>query len=139
MVNKVIRTLINLLVSDLIDTTQNNIKRLSIKNYQDVRNAPEHVAAFSKNIEEANQELKKFLTNNLYRHYRVVRMSIKAQRVIRDLFKLYVDYPDALPHDFFRRIESDGLKHTISDYIAGMTDRFAIEEHQKLTEPMIRV
>ncbi len=139
MINKVIRKLINLLVSDLIETTQKNIKRFSIKNYKDVKNAPEHVVAFSGGIETDNQELKEFLNNNLYRHYRVVRMSIKAQRVMRELFTLYVDYPSALPHDYYRRIETDGLKQTISDYIAGMTDRFAIEEHQKLTEPNIRV
>jgi dGTPase len=139
MVNKIIRTLINLLVTDLIDTTQKNIKRLSIKNYQDVKTASEHIVAFSREIVESNQELKTFLYENLYKHYKVVRMSIKAQRVMRELFTLYVDYPNALPHDYFRRIKSDGLKQTVSDYIAGMTDRFAIEEHQKLTEPMIRV
>ncbi|MCU0821761.1 MAG: deoxyguanosinetriphosphate triphosphohydrolase [Spirochaetes bacterium] len=139
MVNKVIRTLINLLVSDVIDATQKNIKRLSIKNYQDVKTAEEHAVAFSLEIVKANQELKTFLHGNLYRHYKVVRMSIKAQRVMRELFTLYVDYPNALPDDYYRRIGTDGLKQTISDYIAGMTDRFAIEEHQKLTEPNIRV
>ena len=74
-----------------------------------------------------------------YHHYKVVRMSIKAQRVMRELFNLYVEFPNALPQSYFKRIKRNGLKLTISDYIAGMTDRYAIEEHQKLTEPMIRV
>jgi len=66
-------------------------------------------------------------------------MSIKAQKVINDLFTLYFEHPNALPESYFNRIESDGIRQTISDYIAGMTDRYALEEHQKLTDPMIRV
>lgn len=139
MVNKIIRTLINLLVGDLIETTLGNIKKNEINSYNDVKMAPQRLVFFSKEIEEANQELKTVLNRRLYQHYRVVRMSIKAQKVIRELFTLYIEYPHALPDDYYKRIESNGLKLTVADYIAGMTDRFAIEEHQKLTEPMIRV
>ncbi len=139
MVNMLIRTIINLLVTDLIDTIEDNIKKMSIKSYEDVKKAPDRIAGFSKKVEEANQELKELLNEKLYQHYKVVRMSIKAQKVLRDLFTLYVEFPNALPHSYSSRIKTDGLKPTVSDYIAGMTDRFAIEEHQKLTEPMIRV
>ncbi len=62
-----------------------------------------------------------------------------AQKVIRELFGLYMDFPNALPDAFYRIIQTEGIKRTISDYIAGMTDRFALEEHQRLTDPMIRV
>lgn len=139
MVNCIIRTIINLLITDLINTTADSIKRLSIKSYTDVRKAPERIVDFSRNIKTANQELMEFLNIRLYQHYKVVRMSIKAQKVIRELFTLYAEFPNALPGDYYKRIKSNGLKPTISDYIAGMTDRFALEEHQKLTDPMIKV
>jgi dGTPase len=138
-VYRAIRNIINILVSDLIETTGVNIKSLSISSYADVRGAPRKIVEFSKAIGEANDELKEFLWTNLYQHYRVVRMSIKAQKVVRDLFTLYHEHPKALPYSYFSRIETDGLKPTISDYIAGMTDRYAMGEHQKLTDPMIRV
>lgn len=138
-VYRAIRNIINILVSDLIETTRAHIMSLSISSYADVRSAPRKIVAFSKGIGEANDELKDFLWQNLYQHYRVVRMSIKAQKVIRDLFTLYREHPKALPYSYFSRIETDGLKPTISDYIAGMTDRYAMGEHQKLTDPMIRV
>ncbi len=75
----------------------------------------------------------------LYRHYRVVRMGIKAQRVVSELFNIYREHPNALHDSYIERIKTEGLEQTISDYIAGMTDRYALEEHQKLTDPMIRV
>ncbi len=137
--NKIIRTIINLLVTNLIDNIINKIERFLIKDYSDVRKAGELIACFSTEIQEANQELKKLLNEKLYKHYKVVRMGIKAQRVIRELFNLYTDFPNALPDSHFKRIKKDGVKQTISDYISGMTDRFALEEHKKLTEPMIKV
>ncbi|MDY6969547.1 MAG: deoxyguanosinetriphosphate triphosphohydrolase [Spirochaetota bacterium] len=139
LINQIIKTIINLLVTDLIQTTLEKIEEFSIKDYFDVRKAPTKVVSFSNEIERMNYELMEFLNKNLYQHYRVVRMSIKAQKVIRELFTLYLDFPNALPHDYYIRIENDGLKQTISDYIAGMTDRYALEEHQRLTDPMIKV
>jgi dGTPase len=139
LINKILRTIINLLVTDFIDTFISNIKKLSIKNYNDVRKASGLTAGFSIQIQEANYELKKLLNKKLYQHYKVVRMGIKTQKLIRELFNLYMEFPNALPDSHYKRIKTDGLKQTISDYIAGMTDRFALEEHQKLTEPMIRV
>ncbi|MBN2039117.1 MAG: deoxyguanosinetriphosphate triphosphohydrolase [Spirochaetes bacterium] len=138
-VNMIIRSIINLLVSDLIDTVAGNIKAMNIKDYADIRCAEKLIAGFSKDIHEANYELKKVLNKKLYKHYKVIRMGIKAQKVIRELFNLYIEFPNALPDEYFNRIETEGLKQAISDYIAGMTDRFALEEHQKLTEPMIKV
>jgi dGTPase len=139
LISKMIRSIINLLVTDFIETFNANIERLSIKSYSDARKAPDIAAGFSIKVKEANRELKNILNKKLYQHYKVIRMSIKTQKVIRDLFNLYLDFPNALPEDHFKRINADGLKQTISDYIAGMTDRFALEEHQKLTDPMIRV
>ncbi len=139
LISTVIRTIIDLLVSDLIDTTRSTLESTGIKGYVDVRAANCKIVGFSPEIDSAGEELKDFLKKSLYRHYRVVRMSIKAQKVINDLFTLYFEHPNALPEDYFNRIESDGIRQTISDYIAGMTDRYALEEHQKLTDPMFRV
>ena len=135
----VIRSIIDLLVSDLIENTVAMIERNSIKKYGDVLGASEKLVAFSGEIESANSELKKFLMDNLYQHYRVARMTIKAEKVIRDLFQIYTEHPDTLPHDHQKRFSKDGIILTATDYIAGMTDRFALEEHEKLTDPMIRV
>jgi dGTPase len=139
MINKIIRTIINILVTDLINTVMDNLEKFSIKNYNDIRNSKEMIAGFSHSVRDANLELKNLLNIKLYRHYKVVRMGIKTQKVMRELFNIYIEFPNALPENYYKRIKTDGLRQTISDYIAGMTDRFALEEHQKLTEPMIRV
>ncbi len=135
----VIRSIIDILATDLITHTLARIEQFSVKNYDDVTGAPEKLVAFSPEIGTATDELKKFLMNNLYQHYRVARMTIKAEKVVRDLFQIYTEHPDTLPHDHQKRSWKDGLILTATDYIAGMTDRFALEEHQKLTDPMIRV
>jgi len=136
---KIIRTIINILVSDIINNTLKNIETFSIETAMDVKKAGAAVAGFSGEIENAGQELKKFLRERLYQHHRVARMTIKARRVVRDLFSIYTEYPDTLPESYRQRIGPDGLRLTVTDYIAGMTDRFALEEHMKLTDPMIRV
>ncbi|OHD63551.1 MAG: deoxyguanosinetriphosphate triphosphohydrolase [Spirochaetes bacterium RBG_13_51_14] len=135
----IIRSIIDLLVSDLVENTMTRLDRFSVNNYSEVLTADEKMAAFSPETEAANIELKSFLMDNLYQHYRVARMTIKAQKVIRDLFEIYTRHPDTLPEDYQKKFPNDGIVLTATDYIAGMTDRFALEEHQKLTDPMIRV
>ena len=83
--------------------------------------------------------LKQFLFENLYRHYRVVRMAEKAKRVIGDLFAGYVANPRQLPPHVSTRIDDDGLDRVVCDYIAGMTDRFALDEHKRLFDPHVRL
>jgi len=138
-VNRMIRSIINILVTDLNQTTLAAIAELGVATYDDVKRAPRKLVGFSAGIAAMSDELKRFLRKNMYQHYRVVRMTIKAQRVVRELFNLYREHPNALPDDYFARVPADGLVLTIADYIAGMTDRYALEEHQKLTDPMIRV
>ena len=75
----------------------------------------------------------------MYRHYRVVRMGNKAGRILRDLFESLVDEPGQLPPRFQAAIERDGVERVVCDYIAGMTDRFALQEHGKLFDPTVRV
>ena len=139
MVRGVIRSLINLLVSDLLETTQKSASSLGIKTYRDARNAGRKIVRLSEDVARANGELKSFLRKKLYQHYRVVRMTMKAQKVVRELFTIYTEHPDTLPDDYQALIARNGAVRTAADYIAGMTDRFALEEHNKLTDPMIRV
>jgi dGTPase len=91
---------------------------------------------YSEEIQRRNRELKDFLYKNLYRHYRVVRMQVKAERLISDLFNAYRSEPSMLPTSAQKIIDKRGLERTVCDYIAGMTDRYAIEEHQKLFNPL---
>jgi dGTPase len=125
-------------VSDLIENTISRIERFSIKNYDGVTGAGEKLVAFSPAIEAAGSGLKGFLMENLYQHYRVARMTIKAGAVIRDLFRIYTEHPDTLPEDHQKKCSRDGVILTATDYIAGMTDRFAIQEHHKLFDPATR-
>jgi dGTPase len=90
-------------------------------------------------MERKNAELKLFLRDHLYRHYRVIRMAEKARRIIHDLVKVYADSPQQMPPSFSARIATEGTPRVVCDYIAGMTDRFALEEHRKLFDPHARV
>ncbi len=139
LVNEMIRRIINLLVSDLIEYTASRIRGRSIKTFRDIAEAGEKLTGFSAEVTKVNDELKTFLKTRLYNHYKVARMTVKAQRVVRELFEIYTAHPDTLPETYQEKIPRDGVYLTATDYIAGMTDRYALEEHLKLTDPMIRV
>ena len=135
-----IRRIINMQVSDLISTIGRKIEEMDITNREELARAPERVAAFGPEMEVMNRELKTFLRENLYAHYRVTRMAEKAQRILNDLFNAYLDKPKQLPPTTYRKIEkSDSVKRVICDYMAGMTDKFALEEHRKLFDPHEKV
>ncbi len=129
-VHETVRRMINTLVTDLIAQTEKNIRKHAPQSVDDVRVAPPLVA-FSAEMHEFNRELKAFLRTNLYRHYRVMRMSAKSQRIINDLFGAFMDDPRLLPPQFASQAEG-GQVRAIADYIAGMTDRYAIREHRRL-------
>lgn len=138
-VMEIIRTIINLLVSDLIDCTEKKLEEKKINSYMGVKKAGDRVAGFSESVSRANEELKRFLRHNLYQNYLVTRVSLKSQRVISDLFSIYTEHPDTLPGRYRDEIEKHGIIRTVTDFIAGMTDRYALEEHRKLTDPLARV
>lgn len=138
-VHETIRRLINLLVTDLVGHTMAGIESLKVKTVEDVRKAPRQLVGYSEKLRVKNAELKKFLFKNLYRHYRVERMADKAERILRDLFRAYTHNPKILPPWVFERAGSDDPMRAICDYVAGMTDRFALDEHQKLYDPHARV
>ncbi len=138
-VHETIRRLINRLVTDLVEHTMAGIESLNVKTVDDVRKAPRQLVGYSEQLRGKNAELKKFLFKNLYRHYRVERMADKAERILRDLFRAYTHNPKILPPWVFERAGSDDPMRAICDYVAGMTDRFALDEHQKLYDPHARV
>ena len=107
--------------------------------WSDLALAPIPIRQFSSLKTAQVRELKEFLFKDMYRHYRVVRMGDKAGRILRDLFASYTAEPLQLPPRYQERIPRDGLHRVVCDYIAGMTDRFALDEHRKLFDPLVKV
>jgi dGTPase len=130
--HRLIRRLIGLEVNDLVRTTGQRLRESNVHSVEELQRLPYNVISFSEDMHRRNRQLKDFLYNNLYRHHRVVRMQVKAERILSDLFQAYQSESSILPRHVQNRIEKFGLPRTICDYIAGMTDRFALEEHRKL-------
>jgi dGTPase len=131
-INETVRRMINALVDDLIQQSRSNIRHAEIKTIEDVRNAPPLIA-FSENMKKEAQELKRFLRTNLYHHYQVNRMTSKARRIVTDLFDIFISGPELLPLDY--QIAGDdkvAQARKVADYIAGMTDRYAMREYRRL-------
>jgi dGTPase len=137
--HQVVRLIIDRCSQDLIETTLAAIETARVASVADVRKAGRRLVGYSARTAASVRELKDFLYKNMYRHYRVVRMGDKAGRIIRDLFKSYVEEPEQLPPRYQERIEMDGVPRVVCDYIAGMTDRFALEDHRKLFDPLVKV
>ena len=142
LIHEIIRRMINLLVVDLVETSQQRIDRAAPKNIDDVRQQHDTLIGFSDDVREQSLELKRFLRTNLYRHYRVHRMTSKADRIIRDLFSGFMHDIRLLPPEHqltVRRYEDEqgeaGKARVVADYIAGMTDRYAISEHKRIYDP----
>jgi dGTPase len=130
LIHETIRRMINVLVVDLYENSSTNIAKNAPKNIQDIRQAP-YLVGFSKGMAAKNLALKQFLRKNLYHHYKVNRMSAKASRIVRELFTVFFENTGLLPNEFQTYAEIDKPR-AVADYIAGMTDRFAIREHRKL-------
>jgi len=132
----VIKNIINKLISDLITTTDKNINKLGSKKISNIKNRPRDIIAFSKDADELNSELRGFLNANFYNHYLVKRMSLKYTHFLEKLFVVYYAEPDILKPYFRDKIKSEKntskKKRIICDYIAGMTDRYALEEYRKI-------
>ncbi len=135
-----ISRLIHLLVGDLQAETKKRIEAKKIASFDDVRKSGDNVVAFSEPMFKKTRELINYLFANLYRHFRVVRMADKANRILADLFNAYLNDPRILPPGLNAEIQRTGkAKRLVSDYIAGMTDRFALSEHKKLFDPEEKV
>ena len=137
--HQTVRFVIEAQVDDLIAETVSALETLDIERVDDLRDCRVPVAHYSPAMAARNAELKAFLYRNLYCHYGVVRMQQKAKRVIADLFRAYLDCIAQLPPSVTRRIGDESVERVVCDYIAGMTDRFALDEHAKLFDPGVRV
>lgn len=137
---RTISRLINRLIDDIQRETTANIEKKGIHSLADVRKNGKKAVYWSDKIKKKTGELKKFLYENMYCHWRVERMAMKARRTVQDLFEAYLARPAILPPEFYTRIRKGGnVKRHICDYIAGMTDRYALQEHKKLFDPSTHV
>jgi len=137
--HQVVRAIIDRFTRELIATTLTTLEAGRIKSADEVRHAGRRLVGYAEPTRALVAELKDFLYRNMYRHFRVVRMGDKAGRIIRDLFDSYVTEPLQLPPRYQERIERDGLRRVVCDYIAGMTDRFAMDDHRRLFDPDVKV
>ncbi len=136
--HRMIRHLVGLMVTDMVQATDYRLKESNAKSALDLQKLNSNVIGYSEDMQRRNRELKDFLFQKLYRHFRVVRMQVKAENIIRNLFEAYLNEPAILPTQYQKIIALRGLQRTVCDYIAGMTDRFAIEEHQRLFDPFLK-
>ncbi len=133
--------MIDAMSTDLVTNIAAELERSSIRGVEDVRRAGRGLASFSPAIEPQVAELKEIMRQRLYRHYRVSRMTEKAGRVLARLFETYMAEPRQMPEHILRRAEQDNepIPRVVADYVAGMTDRFALDEYRKLFDPDERV
>ncbi len=130
-----IRELINAEVSDLLASSHEALAARGIASPEAARRQASNLVGFSPAMNERNQELRRFLYSHLYRHYRVMRMAVKAQRLVTQLFQAYLEEPSQLPQSIQLRLREEQPHRVVCDYVAGMTDRFALEEYRKLFDP----
>ncbi|HEX9208808.1 MAG TPA: deoxyguanosinetriphosphate triphosphohydrolase [Steroidobacteraceae bacterium] len=145
LVHEVVRRMIDYTVNDLVDASATALAEARPRDVEEVRSRPTPLLTFSEPVREEHLELKRYLREHLYKHYRVLRMTTKAQRVVRELFDAMFGDVDLMPpehQEVARRLEAvdgqAGRARAVADYIAGMTDRFAILEHRRLFEPSER-
>ena len=134
LIHEAIRRVIDRMVRDLVGETRRRLVATGVRSVDEVRHLGEPVAAFSAEMRDHDRALKRFLHERMYRHYRVNRMSSKARRVVRELFQLFLAEPECLPGEW-RALTGGNPPETariIADYLAGMTDRFALDEHRRL-------
>lgn len=136
--HRFIRELVGIMVSDVLENTSKKIDELNIASVQDVTHQPDNVVAYSLEQKKQNRALKDFLYENMYYHYRIVRMKNRADNFLGRLFETYIKRPTQLPPEYQSRIEKQGVHRVVADYIASMTDRSALLEYRQLFDPMMR-
>lgn len=135
-----IRRLVGMEVDDVLQATERRLVEAGVDSLAALRALPTNAACYGESLRGRNEELKHFLYDNFYRHYRVVRMAVKAERLLRDLFTAYLAEPRQLAPDLHARAQSapGGMERVVCDYIAGMTDRYAIQEQKRLFDAEAR-
>jgi len=135
LIHEVVRRLIGLMVNDALSETTRRLEAAGVKNVEDVRGLDHAVGSLSETMQRQDRELKSFLWDNMYHHAKVSGTRAKAKAVVKDLFDLFIADPSQLPPDWGAQCNGPGASITarvVCDYIAGMTDRFALQEHAKL-------
>lgn len=139
LIHETVRGMIGELVNDLIETSAARLREAAPASAADVRARTDALIGFSRPVARRHMSLKRFLRQHLYRHHRVHRMAMKARGVVTTLFELFMEDPRLLPEDPWERLPARHDKkeraRVVADYIAGMTDRFAIAEHARMTDP----
>ncbi len=135
----IIRSLINLQVTDMIFEAERQIEKYKLKSALGAKKLDKKIISFSPKMFNLRKPLRELLMDKLYHHYRVIRMSDKAKRFIQEMFRLYMNKPQALPLAIQKRVAIDGTRRAVCDYIAGMTDRYALDEYKKLFDPYEKV
>ncbi|HEX7395165.1 MAG TPA: deoxyguanosinetriphosphate triphosphohydrolase [Anaerolineaceae bacterium] len=133
--HRIVRRMIGLEVNDLVQATDVRLQQSGVRSVEELQRLPYNVVGFSEDMYRRNRQLKDFLFINLYRHYRIMRMAVKAERIITGIFNAYREEPAILPKQVREIMPERNLERTICDHIAGMTDRYAVEEYQKLYDP----
>lgn len=136
--HEIIRELIGLSVTDVLQHTSRNLEDNQIQSFAEVQDFPENLVGYSAGFAPKVRQLKQFLLDRMYRNYRLIRMQTKAERFITELFNAYMSEPNMLPTDTFKQLETTPLHQVVTDYIAGMTDRYALAEWEKLFDPYHR-
>jgi dGTPase len=130
-----IRALIDWQVNDLLTTTRERLQEAGINSVDDVRRAQELLVGPSEEVRALKAALESFLHRRVYRHYRVMRMTAKGQRIIKSLFEEFMRSPEQLPERYASRVPGTPLSRVVGDYLAGMTDRYAQDEYMRLFHP----
>jgi dGTPase len=145
LVHEIVRRMIGRVVEDLVAGSEAELEAIRPDSAEAVRHAGRRLIRFNPEVGDAHNELKRFLREKLYRHHRVIRMTTKAQRTVRELFEAFMQDPRLLPEDHATEAARKeaaqgpgGRARAVADYIAGMTDRFAILEHGRLFDPRAR-
>jgi dGTPase len=136
---RTVKAVVERMVTDALHATAGRIAAMGLRSPDDARSAPHPAARFSDAMVGPVAELEQFLHARLYAHWRVARMKAKAKRIMADVFHALADDPRQLPPAFQKRAAADGVPRAVCDYIAGMTDRYCLEEHRRLFEPFERV
>ncbi len=137
--HRVVRRLVGKEVTSVIEATYQALNNNNIQSVDDVRNMPHNLVSHRDDFVEMHKELKRFLYKNLYSHWRVMRMANKANRLIAELFSAFIEDPSILPTQTQEKLNGNNLYRIVCDYVAGMTDRFAIKEHKRLFDPAASV
>ena len=133
-----VKLIISQQVDEVIRTTIDNLQRHQITSVEQVRDFKQPLVRMSEEAEEKDRELRNFLHQHMYEHYRIIRMSHKATQFMTSLFDAFINNPRLLPPSFQRQAKEESLKRVVADYIAGMTDRYALDEYIKIFNPYER-